>query len=71
MNKIFHLSRVVATALIALTVCLAVSAPARAQHAHMTPVLSAYLKMVFAGDTSAAADLFASAAVPPASDGMA
>ena len=60
MNKIFHSLRIVPTALIALTVCLAVSAPAQAQHAHMTPVLSAYLKMVFAGDTSAAAELFAS-----------
>jgi hypothetical protein len=60
MNKIFHSLRVVATVLIALTVCLAVSAPARAQHAHMTPVLSSYLKMVFSGDTSAAAELFVS-----------
>jgi hypothetical protein len=60
MNMIFHSLRVLATALIALTVCIAVSAPARAQHGDMTPVLSAYLKMVFAGDTSAAADLFAS-----------
>jgi len=60
MNKIFRSFRVLATALIAITACLAVSAPARAQHGDTTPVLSAYLKMVFAGDTSAAAELFAS-----------
>jgi hypothetical protein len=60
MNKTFHSMRLVATALIAMTVCLAISAPARAQHAQMTPVLGGYLKMVFAGDTSAAAELFAS-----------
>ena len=51
---------IVTRALIALLACFAVHAPAQAQHGHMTPVLSAYLKMVFAGDTSAAADLFAS-----------
>jgi hypothetical protein len=52
--------RIVAAALIALLACIAVSGPAQAQHGHMTPVLSAYLKMVFAGDTSGAADLFTS-----------
>ena len=51
--------RVAARALIALLACVAIYGPAQAQHGHMTPVLSAYLKMVFAGDTSAAADLFA------------
>jgi hypothetical protein len=52
--------RLVATALIALLACIAVSVPAQAQHGRMTPVLSAYLKMVFAGDVSGAANLFAS-----------
>ncbi len=52
--------RIVATALIALLACIAVSGPAQAQHGQMTPVLSAYLKMVFAGDVSGAVDLFAS-----------
>ena len=60
MNKIVYSLRVVATALIASTLCLAASAPAFAQHGQMTPVLSDYFKMVFAGDTSAAAELFAS-----------
>jgi hypothetical protein len=36
------------------------SGPAQAQHGQMTPVLNAYLKMVFAGDVSGAVDLFAS-----------
>ena len=52
--------RSVATALIALLACIVVSGPAHAQHGQMTPVLSAYLKMVFAGDVSGADDLFAS-----------
>jgi hypothetical protein len=51
---------IVATALIALLACIAAPGPAQAQHGHVTPVLSAYLKMVFAGDVSGAADLFAS-----------
>jgi hypothetical protein len=52
--------RIVAQALIVLLACTAVSGLVQAQHGHMTPVLSAYLKMVFAGDVSGAADLFAS-----------
>lgn len=52
--------QIVATALAALLACIAVSGPAQAQHAQMTPVLSAYFKMVFAGDVSGAAALFAS-----------
>jgi hypothetical protein len=52
--------RVVATALIAFLACIAVTGPAQAQHRQMTPVLSAYLKMVFAGDVSGATDLIAS-----------
>jgi hypothetical protein len=52
--------RIVATALTALLACIVVSGPAQAQHGQMTPVVSAYLKMVFAGDVSVAADLFAS-----------
>ena len=60
MIKNVNFIRVVATALVAFVACVAVSGPARAQHGQMTPVLSAYLKMVFAGDTSGAADLFAS-----------
>ena len=44
--------------LIAILACIV--APGPAQHAHMTPVRSAYLKMVFVGDVSGAADLFAS-----------
>ena len=60
MIKTFYSPRIVATALIALLACTAVSGPAQAQHGHMTPVLSAYLKMVFAGDVSGAVDLFAS-----------
>lgn len=51
--------QIVATALAALLACIAVSGPAQAQHAQMTPVLSAYFKMVFAGDVSGAAALFA------------
>ncbi len=58
-NELYS-ARVVVTALIALLACTAVSGPARAQHGPMTPVLSAYLKMVFSGDVSGAADLFAS-----------
>jgi hypothetical protein len=58
-NKTYS-PRSVATALIALLACYAVSGPAHAQHGQMTPVLSAYLKMVFAGDVSGAVDLFAS-----------
>ena len=50
--------RMRAIALIALSVCMGVSAPARAEHAQMTPVISSYLKMVFAGNTSTAAELF-------------
>lgn len=50
----------IAKALIALLACMAVSGPAQAQHGQMTPVLRAYLNMVFAGDVSGAADLFAS-----------
>ena len=61
MIKKIQSARIASTALIALLACIAVSGPARAQHAHMTPVLSAYLKMVFAGDVSGAAELFASA----------
>ena len=60
MVKRSYYPRIAATALIAILACIAVPGPARAQHAHMTPVLSAYLKMVFAGDVSGAADLFAS-----------
>jgi hypothetical protein len=60
MTKKEYTPRIVATALITLLACIAVSIPAQAQHGHMTPVLSAYLKMVFAGDVSGAADLFAS-----------
>jgi hypothetical protein len=59
MIKKIYSPRIVAIALIALLACMAVTGPARAQHGHMTPVLSAYLKMVFAGDVSGAADLFA------------
>ena len=51
---------IVATAVVALLACIAVSGPAQAQHGQMTPVLSSYLKMVFAGDVSGAAALFAS-----------
>ena len=51
---------IVATAGVALLACIAVSGPAQAQHGQMTPVLSAYLKMVFAGDVSGASALFAS-----------
>ena len=51
---------IVATAVVALLACIAVSGPAQAQHGQMTPVLSAYLKMVFAGDVSGASALFAS-----------
>ena len=58
-NRIYS-PRSVATALVALLACIAVSGPAHAQHGQMTPVLSAYLKMVFAGDVSGAAALFAS-----------
>ena len=61
MIKKIYSPRIAATALIALLACIAVSGPAQAQHAHMTPVLSDYLKMVFAGDVSGAAELFASA----------
>jgi hypothetical protein len=60
MIKKIHFTRVMATALIALLTCIVVSGPVEAQQGHMTPVLSAYLKMVFAGNVSAAADLFAS-----------
>lgn len=60
MIEISHSPRIAETALIALLACIAVSGPAQAQHGHMTPVLSAYLKMVFAGDVSGATDLFAS-----------
>jgi hypothetical protein len=60
MIKNIYSRRVVGTALIALLACVVVCGPARAQHGQMTPVLSAYLKMVFAGDTSAAAELFTS-----------
>jgi hypothetical protein len=52
--------RIMASALIALMACIAVPGPAQAQHGQMTPVLSAYLNMVFAGDVSGAIDLFAS-----------
>ncbi len=52
--------RIVANALIVLLACSALAGPAQAQQGHMTPVLSAYLKMVFAGDVSGAAELFAS-----------
>lgn len=57
-NNVLSL-RAMTTALFALILCAAIAGPAQAQHGHMTPVLSAYLKMVFAGDTSAALDLFA------------
>ena len=60
MMKNIYSPRTVAAALIALFVCFAVPGPAQAQHGQMTPVLSAYLKMVFAGDVSGAGDLFAS-----------
>ena len=60
MIKKTHSPSIVATVLIALLACIAMSGPAQAQHGHMTPVLSAYLKMVFAGDVSGAIDLFAS-----------
>jgi hypothetical protein len=59
MIKKTYFPRIVATVLIALLACIAVSGAARAQHGPMTPVLSAYLKMVFAGDVSGATDLFA------------
>jgi hypothetical protein len=52
--------RIAAAALIVILACIAVSGTAQAQHGQMTPVASAYLKMVFAGDVSGAADLFAS-----------
>src|SRR5210317_880846 len=52
--------QIVTTALAAFLACIAVSGLAQAQHGQMTPVLSAYLKMVFAGDVSGAAALFAS-----------
>ena len=60
MMKKTYSPRILATALIALLVCIAVPGPAQAQHGHMTPVLNAYLRMVFAGDVSGASDLFAS-----------
>jgi hypothetical protein len=60
MIKNVYSPRVVASVLIAILACVAVSGPTQAQHRQITPVLSAYLKMVFAGDTSAAAELFAS-----------
>jgi hypothetical protein len=60
MIKRIYSPRIVASALIALLACIAVSGPGWAQHGQMTPVLSAYLKMVFAGDVSGAVDLFAS-----------
>jgi len=60
MIKTMYSPRIAATALIALLACITVSGSARAQHGQMTPVLSAYLKMVFAGDVSGAGDLFAS-----------
>jgi hypothetical protein len=52
--------RIATTALITILAFIAVSGEARAQHRQMTPVLSSYLKMVFAGDVSGAAELFAS-----------
>ena len=52
--------RVAASALIALLACVVVTGTAEAQHGQMTPVVNAYFKMVFAGDTSAAPALFAS-----------
>ena len=51
---------IAANALIVFLACSAVSGPVQAEHGHMTPVLSAYLKMVFAGDVSGATALFAS-----------
>jgi len=60
MIKTIYSPRIVAAALIVLLACIAVPVPAQAQHGHMTPVLGAYLKMVFAGDVSGAVDLFAS-----------
>jgi hypothetical protein len=57
--KKIYSTRIVTTALIAILACIALPGPAQAQRGHMTPVLSAYLKMVFAGDVSGAADLFA------------
>lgn len=52
--------RATITAIIALLVCVVAIGPVRAQHAQMTPVLNDYFKMVFAGDISGAASLFAS-----------
>jgi hypothetical protein len=60
MNRIVRSARVVFAALIAILAAAALPFPALAQHQHVTPVLSAYLRMVFAGDTSDAPDLFAS-----------
>jgi hypothetical protein len=59
MIKKIYSPRIAATALMALLACIAVSGPAQAQHGQMTPVLNAYLNMVFAGDVSGARDLFA------------
>ena len=52
--------RGVVTAMIAALMLAAGPGPARAQHVQMTPVLNDYFKMVFAGDVSGAAALFAS-----------
>lgn len=60
MIKKSHFPRRLAMALIALLACVALTGPAQAQHGQLTPVLSTYLKMVFAGDTSGAPELFAS-----------
>ena len=58
MTKTKHSPRIVANTLIAILACVGVFGQAQAQHGQMTPVLSAYLEMVFAGDVSGAADLF-------------
>jgi hypothetical protein len=60
MNTKIRSPRTLAIALVASLAFVAASGPGRAQHGEMTPVLSGYLKMVFAGDVSRAADLFAS-----------
>lgn len=61
MIKTTYSPRIVTAALIALLACATVSGSAQTQHGQMTPVLSSYLKMVFAGDVSGASDLLASA----------
>ena len=53
--------RTALTATIAALWVIAMPGPASAQHMQTTPVINAYFKMVFSGDTSGAAALFAGA----------